>query len=204
MRASSGSTASLWTARSMTVSRKGGSASCHRAGGARAPRRVRSDANDCGPVRARLRGVPRARPGSRPADERPLGSWNGEDIADRSFECRHLQDTALHANVNRYFDSVEAGPHRAGPPLPMRRTMSAPGPTEKGRHDPFMSTIEAGADEYCSARALLGATDSGTSRIRTNRRSGTHHPIRQPPALLCRRVFAFSVRYDRSPTVRSG
>src|SRR5262245_45661555 len=54
--ASSGITASLWTARSIDVSRKGGSESRQRAGGARGPRRVKSDASDCGPVRAVLRG----------------------------------------------------------------------------------------------------------------------------------------------------
>src|SRR5215475_13169676 len=87
----------------MTVSRKGGGESPQRVGGARGPRRVKSDASHRGPVRALLRGVQRAGPGSPPADERPVGSWNDEDMADRSFECRHLQDMALRVDVNRYF-----------------------------------------------------------------------------------------------------
>jgi len=78
----------------------------HRAGGARGPRRAKSDASGWSPVRALLRGEPRARPGSPPADDRPLGSCKDEHIAERSSECRHLQDMALHADVNRYFDSV--------------------------------------------------------------------------------------------------
>src|SRR5215475_11335936 len=60
----------------------------------------------CDPVRPRLRGMPRARPGSRPADERPVGSSTDEHIAERSCECRHLQGMALRADVNRYFDLV--------------------------------------------------------------------------------------------------
>src|SRR5215813_13434371 len=43
-----------------------------------------------------------------------VGIWNDEHIAERSDECRHLQDTALRADVNSYFDSVEVGPHRIG------------------------------------------------------------------------------------------